>query len=122
MTRKEELKKELGLIEEKELAGKIKELKNLEGTVENKLKIQDAIAHKWVMFGDFFIKLLVAVFVSAAFMYVVVTGHWDQMDDNGLIGSPSGGGNFQLLSVLGPLFGLVLSYYFGKSKASANGE
>ena len=122
MTRKYELQKELALIEEKELKSKLKDLKNIEGTIENKLRLQDAIAHKWVMFGDFFIKLAVALFVSIAFMYVVVTGHWDQMEEGGLIGSPAGNGNFQLLSVLGPLFGLVLSYYFGKSKASANGE
>ena len=123
MTRKEELQKELNVIEEKELSVKLKEMKNIEGSIDNKLKLEEASAHKYIMYGDFIIKLIVALFVSVAFMHVVYTGNVDAMSGDGaLIGAPAGNGNFQLLSVLGPLFGLVLSYYFGKSKASANGE
>ena len=123
MTRKEELKKELGVIEEKEMAVKLKDLKGLNETVDNKIKYQNAIAHKWIMGGDFLIKLGVAVGVTAAFMHVVYTGNVEAMSgDGGLIGAPAGNGNFQLLSVLGPLFGMVLQYYFGKNKAGANGE
>ena len=123
MTRKEELQKELSVIEEKELSVKLKEMKDIEGSIDNKLKLEEASAHKYIMYGDFAIKLIVALFVSVAFMHVVYTGNVDAMSGDGaLIGAPAGNGNFQLLSVLGPLFGLVLSYYFGKSKASANGE
>ena len=122
MTRKEELQQELVSIQKKELETKLEELGNLESSVKSQVELVNAKSHRNIMYGDFVIKLAVALFVSVAFMYVVVTGHWDQMEDGGLIGSPAGNGNFQLLSVLGPLFGLVLSYYFGKSKASANGE
>ena len=123
MTRKEELQKELNVIEEKELSVKLKEVQHLEGSIENKLKLESSRAHKYIMYGDFGIKFCMALFVSIAFMHVVYTGNVDAMSGDGaLIGAPAGNGNFQLLSVLGPLFGLVLSYYFGKSKASANGE
>ena len=121
MTRKEELKKELGVIEEKEMAVMLKDLKSLNETVDNKIKYQDAIAHKWIMGGDFLIKLFVAVGVTAAFMHVVYTGNVDAMESD-LIGGTAPNGNFQLLSVLGPLFGMVLQYYFGKNKAGSNGE
>ena len=122
MNRKAELQQELEAIEKKEMATKLKELNKIESSVKSQVELVNAKSHRNIMYGDFIIKLAVALFVSVAFMYVVVTGHWDQMEDGGLIGSPAGNGNFQLLSVLGPLFGLVLSYYFGKSKASANGE
>ena len=123
MTRKEELKKELGVIEEKEMAVKLKELKGIESSVDNQLKLKEAKSHSHIMYGDFLIKLLVAIGVTAAFMHVVYTGNVDAMSGDGsLIGAPAGNGNFQLLSVLGPLFGMVLQYYFGKNKAGANGE
>ena len=121
MTRKEELEKELDIIHKKEMSEKLKDLKGLNESVENKLRVQDAIAHKWIMGGDFLIKLFVAVGVTAAFMHVVYTGNAESMgtDNNFTVG---GSGNFQLLSVLGPLFGMVLQYYFGKNKAGSNGE
>ena len=57
-------------------------------------------------------------------MYVVVTGNMDAMEEpNTFAQAVNGGsGNFQLLSVLGPLFGMVLQYYFGTKKKSAIGE
>ena len=121
--RKQDLQDELKAIEKKEMAAKLESVKEINEHVDNKIKYQDAVAHKWIMFGDFGIKFIMALFVSIAFMHVVYTGNVDAMSGDGaLIGAPAGNGNFQLLSVLGPLFGLVLSYYFGKSKASANGE
>ena len=121
MDRKTELQQELDGIQRKEMEAKLQDLNSLECSIDSQVKLQEAKSHRNIMYGDFIIKLLVAAFVSVAFMYVVVTGHWDSMED-GLVGGTGGNGNFQLLSVLGPLFGLVLSYYFGKSKASANGE
>ena len=121
MTRKEELQKELSVIEEKELSVKLKEVQHLEGSIENKLKLESSRAHKYIMYGDFGIKFCMALFVSIAFMYVVWTGNTMETQP-GLIGSVPNNSNFELLSVLGPLFGLVLSYYFGTTKASANGE
>ena len=120
-TRKEDLKKELKAIQDKEIAEKLKDLDGLKESVDSKIKYQDAVAHKWIMGGDFLIKLFVAVGVTAAFMHVVYTGNVDAMEQN-LIGEASPNGNFQLLSVLGPLFGMVLQYYFGKNKAGVNGE
>ena len=124
MTRKEELAKELELIEKKEMADKLKDLKSLNESTESRLKIQDAIAHKWIMGGDFVIKMAVAFGVTAAFMHVVYTGNAEAMSDPNTFAQAVGGnnGNFQLLSVLGPLFGMVLQYYFGKNKAGVNGE
>ena len=119
--RKEDLQAELKAIEKKEMAKKLEDVKTINEHVDNKIKYQDAIAHKWIMGGDFLIKLFVAVSVSAAFMHVVYTGNVDAMESD-LIGGTAPNGNFQLLSVLGPLFGMVLQYYFGKNKAGANGE
>ena len=83
----------------------------------------DSRAHNWVMGGDFLIKFLMALFISVSFLHIVYTGNVDAMSEGQiLVGESSGNGNFQLLSVIGPLFGMVLSYYFGKSKSSANGE
>ena len=122
-TRKEDLKKELKAIQDKEIAQKLKDLDGIEESIESKIKYQDAVAHKWIMGGDFLIKLFVAVGVTAAFMHVVYTGNIDAMESGKvLIDGSSGNGNFQLLSVLGPLFGMVLQYYFGKNKAGSNGE
>ena len=89
-------------------------------TAQYKVK-QEILGHRNIMYGDFLIKLAVAAGVTAAFMHVVYTGNVDAMETN-LIGETSGNGNFQLLSVLGPLFGMVLQYYFGKNKSGANGE
>lgn len=120
MTRKEEIQKELDAIHKKEMADKLKELKTVEGSIDNQLRLEEARSHKFVMKGDFIIKFCMALFVSVAFMYVVWTGN--TMEPSRLVGDPLQDNNFQLLSVLGPLFGLVLSYYFGTTKASANGE
>ena len=121
MNRKQELQDELKGIEKKEMEKKLKELGHLEESVESQLKLKEAKSHSHIMYGDFLIKLFVAVSVSAAFMHVVYTGNVDAMETN-LIGETAPNGNFQLLSVLGPLFGMVLQYYFGKNKAGANGE
>ena len=121
MNRKAELQDELAAIEKKEMAAKLEDVKHINEHVDNKIKYQDAIAHKWIMGGDFLIKLFVAIGVTAAFMHVVYTGNVDAMESD-LIGGTAPNGNFQLLSVLGPLFGMVLQYYFGKNKAGANGE
>ena len=120
MDRKLELEQELHAINKKEMEKKLKELNSIESSVESQLKLKDAKSHDFVMKGDFIIKFLMALFVSAAFMYVVYTGN--TMEPTNFIGNPVQDNNFQLLSVLGPLFGLVLSYYFGTTKASANGE
>ena len=58
-------------------------------------------------------------------MYIVYHGSMAPVvKSTDLIGvtSSKGNGLFQLLSVVGPLFGMVLSYYFGKTKSSINGE
>ena len=121
MNRKDELQSELKAIEKKEMEKALCELNHLEASVDSKLKLKEAQSHSHIMYGDFLIKLFVAVGVTAAFMHVVYTGNVDAMEQN-LIGETSPNGNFQLLSVLGPLFGMVLQYYFGKNKAGANGE
>ena len=121
MNRKEELQQELDAIQKKEMANKLKELNSIESSVASQIRLKDAKAHDFVMKGDFIIKFCMALFVSIAFMYVVWTGNTMETQP-GLIGSVPNNSNFELLSVLGPLFGLVLSYYFGTTKASANGE
>ena len=121
MNRKVELQEELAAIEKKEMAAKLEDIKHINEHVDNKIKYHNSIAHKWIMGGDFAIKFFVAVGVTIAFMHVVYTGNVDAMGgDNSF--TVNGNGNFQLLSVLGPLFGMVLQYYFGKNKAGANGE
>ena len=123
-SRKEELKKELKAIQDKEMAEKLKDLNHLEGSVESTLKLKDAQSHRNIMYGDFFIKFAMALFVSLAFIHIVYTGNVDAMTEGQkLIGAKTvGNGNFQLLSVVGPLFGMILQYYFGTKKKSANGE
>ena len=121
MNRKEELQIELNDIKKKEMAKKLEDLNSLEASVESQVKLKDSKSHRHIMYGDFAIKLLVAVGVTAAFMHVVYTGNVDAMQPD-LLGNKSPNGNFQLLSVLGPLFGMVLQYYFGKNKSGANGE
>ena len=123
MTRKEELQQELSSIENKEMEAKLTELNHLESSVESQLKLTEAKSHRNIMYGDFAIKIAVAFGVTAAFMHVVYTGNAEAMTNDSEFGLVSASnGNFQLLSVLGPLFGMVLQYYFGKNKAGANGE
>ena len=121
MTRKEELKSELAAIQKKEMAEKLKELNSIESSVESQVKLSEVKSHRNIMYGDFLIKLLIGVAVTLAFIHIVYTGNVDAMETD-LIGQTSTNGNFQLLSVVGPLFGMVLQYYFGKNKAGANGE
>ena len=123
MTRKEELQKELDAIKSKEMATKLKDLNSLEASVDSQVRLAETKSHRNIMYGDFAIKIAVAFGVTAAFMHVVYTGNAEAMSDpNTFQQAVSSNGNFQLLSVLGPLFGMVLQYYFGKNKAGANGE
>ena len=132
-SRKQELLSELQEIKTQEVQAEIEKSTELAGGAENLIKLEEAkakrekdkeeaTAHKNIMYGDFIIKLLVAAGVTGAFMHVVWTGNQDAMAASSLIGEAASSGNFQLLSVLGPLFGMVLQYYFGKNKAGANGE
>ena len=111
-----QLKETEGIIESAKELDDIEALKS-----ERRLKENDANSHGWVMRGDFFIKFCMAVAISAAFMYITYVGTMSSQDSQVLEFGKSSG-HFQLLSVIGPLFGMVLSYYFGKSKSSANGE
>ena len=123
MTRKDELKQELNSIEKKEMEKKLKELGSLESSVDSQIKLSESKGHRWIMFGDFTIKFAMALFVSVAFIHIVYTGNVDAMSaKDALVGTTVGNGNFQLLSVVGPLFGMILQYYFGTKKKSANGE
>ena len=117
MTRKEELSKELEAIEKKEMAKKLEELKEVDGSIDSQIKMKTAKAHDSVMYTDLTIKFLIAVAISIAFIYTVIQGV-----HNGSTGSTKASVHFQMISVLGPLFGAVLQYYFGKNKAGANGE
>ena len=132
-SRKQELLSELQEIKTQEVQAEIEKSTELAGGAENLIKLEEAkakrekdkeeaTAHKNIMYGDFIIKLLVAAGVTGAFMHVVWTGNQEAMEASSLIGEAANSGNFQLLSVLGPLFGMVLQYYFGKNKAGANGE
>ena len=112
--RKDDLLKELHEIQRSELADKVTKM-GYSQTAEQK-------NHNFVMRGDFLIKFLMAVAVSSAFIYIVYTGNVEAMEGAKGFSVGAGAGNFQLLSVVGPLFGMVMSYYFGKSKAGANGE
>ncbi len=111
--RKDELLKELQIINNKELKDKVDKI--------GYSKTEEQKAHNFVMRGDFLLKFIMASGILASFVWIVYTGNVDAMEEKGFsVGS--GGGNFQLLSVVGPLFGMVLQYYFGKNKAGANGE
>ena len=113
-TRKDELIDELKQIQGKQIEKTVNELKP-DPPKSNR-------AHDTVMYFDLLIKFCVAVAVSASFLYIVYTGNVEAMEGAKGFSVGAGAGNFQLLSVVGPLFGMVMSYYFGKSKASANGE
>ena len=99
MTRKEELQQELSSIENKEMEARLTELNHIESSVDSQLKLGEAKSHRIIMYGDFAIKLLVAAGVTAAFMYVVVSGNMDAMESpNTFQQAVAGGnGNFQLL-------------------------
>ena len=123
MNRKEELQQELDAIQKKEMAAKLQELNSIESSVDAQLRLKEAKSHNFVMKGDFFVKFLAALVISAAFIYIVIQGTMAEMQ-TGLVGSPASNASvfFQLLSVVGPLQGMILQYFFGTSKASANGE
>ncbi len=121
MTRKEELQKELSLIEEKEIKVRLEDAKKAALLIKDKSKEIEAKSHRTIMYGDFGIKFFIALAISAAFMHIVYTGNAGAMEEQDIL-NISGSGNFQLLSVVGPLFGMVLQYYFGTKKKSANGE
>ena len=114
--RKEELLKELQAIEKREMAKKLEELKDVEGSMEAKIRMQEATAHDSVLYVDLLIKLAMAIAIGGAFFFTIYEGVI-----NGSVGAKASV-HFQMISVLGPLFGAVLQYYFGKNKAGANGE
>ena len=135
-TRKQELQEELNNIRAQEIETKLKEAEGLEDSAMTLEKVEcakadryekkiEAKTHRAVTLGDFALKFVIASAISGAFMYIVWAGSQMPITKaSELIGaSPSkDNGLFQLLSVVGPLFGMVLSYYFGKSKSSVNGE
>ena len=114
--RKKELLDELEAIEKKEMAKKLEELKDIDSSLTSRLKEKEVKVHNHIMYGDFFIKFIIAISIGLAFMYTVIQGV-----HNGSVGTKASV-HFQMISVLGPLFGAVLQYYFGKNKAGANGE
>ena len=92
---------------------------------DNYQKKLESFSHRFVTMGDFMLKFCIASAISCAFMYIVYAGSQAPVvKASELIGASTtkDNGLFQLLSVVGPLFGMVLSYYFGKSKSSINGE
>ena len=113
-TRKDELLEELQKIQQKDLEAQVSKI-GYTKTIEQK-------GHNFVMKGDFWIKLFMALGVLSSFVWIVYTGNDNSMHPELLDVPARGNGNFQLLSVVGPLFGMVLQYYFGKNKAGANGE
>ena len=116
MTRKEELSKELEAIEKKEMAKKLEDLKHIDSSMDSKIRLQKEELHEVAIKTDLAIKFIFAFFIGAAFLYTI----WHGVQ-NGHVGAKASV-HFQMISVLGPLFGAVLQYYFGKSKAGANGE
>ena len=114
--RKEELLEELAVIEKREMAKKLEELKDIDSSLASKIEAKSAKVHNDIMYGDFLIKFAIAVSIGLAFIYTVIEGV-----HNGSVGQKASV-HFQMISVLGPLFGAVLQYYFGKNKAGANGE
>ena len=121
MTRKEELQQELDAIQRKEVEAKLKDLNNLEGSVDSQLKLADAKGANFIMKGDFWIKLLIGAGVTFAFLFTVWKGTMVSVQE-GVTGGSESSSLFNLLSVVGPLFGIVLQYYFGTKKKSSNGE
>ena len=130
-TRKQELLKEINDIRAKEIEAQLIKEEELGSSAETILKLENAKAvrnlekydqksHNFIMKGDFILKFVIASVISGAFIYTVITGvNAKQATD--LLGSSSGS-HFQIISVLGPLFGAIIQYYFGKNKAASNGE
>ena len=101
------------------------ELKIDMSKAQNNQKRLESATHRVVTIGDFFLKFSIAFAISSAFLYIVYAGSQMPITKaSELIGAApvKDNGLFQLLSVVGPLFGMVLSYYFGKTKSSVNGE
>ena len=131
-TRKQELQEELNNIRAKEIETQLikeEELNTSSYAVQSAKDAESARAlqesetksHTFIMKGDFLLKFFIAVTISAAFIYSVISGVSVQQETN-LLGNSSGGSHFQIISVLGPLFGAIIQYYFGKNKAASNGE
>ena len=131
-TRKQELQEELNnirakeieaqLIKEEELNSSSKVIQSAkDADAEREVKLKDVKSHNFIMRGDFFLKFFIAVTISAAFIYSVISGVSVQQETD-LLGNSSSGSHFQIISVLGPLFGAIIQYYFGKNKAGSNGE
>ena len=98
------------------------EIKVAESKAAISEKKVESASHKIIMIGDFLLKFFIAIIVSAAFIYIVFTGSMASVEEE-LIGAGSKTSSlFNLLSVVGPLFGMVLQYYFGSKKKSSNGE
>ena len=116
LSRKEELEKQLEAIENKEMAEKLEELKHIDSSLDAKIRLKKEELHEDAIKTDLFIKGFIAFFTGAAFLFTIYHGV-----QHGHVGAKASV-HFQMLSVLGPLFGAVLQYYFGKSKAGANGE
>lgn len=121
-SRKLELKTELDAIHKKEMAEKVEEMAKIDGSIDSKIKIANVRMHNGIMFGDFMIKFFMALFIALAFFYTVYTGVNDE--SAGLVTKTTIKSNvhFQMISVLGPLFGAIIQYYFGKTKSASNGE
>ena len=144
MTRKEELQEELSSIKAKELELQLADLDKIEGsacaiekiesaradrlervanaTAERDIRVRESDGHTKIMYGDFFIKFFIAIAVSASFIYIIYTGSMASVEEELIGGKSKSSSLFNLLSVVGPLFGMVLQYYFGSKKAAANGE
>lgn len=119
MSRKLELQEELKKIHqkevEKELSNYDKAIKDRFDITEDKVKLAEIGMKKKMALGDFIIKLSVALGVSASFFYIVVTGHeMPIVDAIEYMPANKSSNKFSILSVVGPLFGMVLQYYFGK--------
>ena len=114
--RKQELQEELSRIQEAEIRKKLDEMQSVESGIQAKLQLEKEEMHHNVIKVDLFIKTVIALAISIAFFYTVVQGV-----HHGTSGTKASV-HFQMISVLGPLFGAVLQYFYGKSKAGANGE
>ena len=89
---------------------------------ENSHKRMESMTHRFVTIGDFLLKFGIATAISISFIYIVYTGSIESLQEEFYPAATQSDTLFSLLSVVGPLFGMVLSYYFGKSKSSVNGE
>ena len=143
-TRKQELQEELNKIRALEIEKDLKVAEGVESSATAIQKIEaskakaeleiacaraeiyekkvEARTHRSVTIGDFILKFTIASAISGAFMYIVYAGSQASVTEELIGGASKTSSLFNLLSVVGPLFGMVLSYYFGKSKSSVNGE